>query len=154
MIGRMPGNNALVVLHGDQTGEELLVQALRLLEPSVLGFDLDLLHWDLSLAKRRESQNEVVSEATRAMCEAGFGLKAATITPEGAADVGSPNAILRKLADGRVIVRTGRRIPASGLRSPSTPRSQSSAWRWTTPTGPRSGAKAKNWTSGLTGPRR
>lgn len=116
MIGRMPGNNALVVLHGDQTGEELLVQALRLLEPSVLGFDLDLLHWDLSLAKRRESQNEVVSEATRAMCEAGFGLKAATITPEGAADVGSPNAILRKLADGRVIVRTGRRIP--GVRPP------------------------------------
>nr|MDQ6899349.1 isocitrate/isopropylmalate family dehydrogenase [Candidatus Dormibacteraeota bacterium] len=40
-----------------------------------------------------------------------FGVKAATITPEGSQDVGSPNAILRKAVDGRVIVRTGRRIP-------------------------------------------
>jgi isocitrate dehydrogenase (NAD+) len=38
-------------------------------------------------------------------------LKAATITPEGADDVGSPNRILREELDGRVIIRTGRRIP-------------------------------------------
>ena len=45
------------------------------------------------------------------MKEAGFGLKAATITPEGKDDVGSPNRILREEVDGKVIVRTGRRIP-------------------------------------------
>ena len=47
----------------------------------------------------------------RAMREAGYGIKAATITPEGADDVGSPNRILREEIDGKVIIRTGRRIP-------------------------------------------
>ncbi len=41
------------------------------------------------------------------------GQKEATITPEGADDVGSPNRILREQVDGKVIVRTGRRLPAS-----------------------------------------
>ena len=50
--------------------------------------------------------------AAEGMKECGFGLKAATITPEEMGDVGSPNAILRKAVDGRVIVRTGRRIPS------------------------------------------
>lgn len=45
------------------------------------------------------------------MREAGLGLKAATITPEGADDVGSPNRILREQVNGKVIVRTGRRLP-------------------------------------------
>jgi isocitrate dehydrogenase (NAD+) len=45
------------------------------------------------------------------MKEARFGLKAATITPEGKDDVGSPNRILREAIDGKVIIRTGRRIP-------------------------------------------
>ena len=45
------------------------------------------------------------------MRDAGYGLKAATITPEGRDDVGSPNRILREEVDGKVIIRTGRRIP-------------------------------------------
>ena len=45
------------------------------------------------------------------MRDAGYGLKAATVTPEGRDDVGSPNRILREEVDGKVIVRTGRRIP-------------------------------------------
>ena len=45
------------------------------------------------------------------MKEAGLGIKAATITPEGKDDVGSPNRILREEVDGKVILRTGRRIP-------------------------------------------
>ena len=45
------------------------------------------------------------------MSEARFGLKAATITPEGKDDVGSPNRLLREAIDGKVIIRTGRRIP-------------------------------------------
>ena len=45
------------------------------------------------------------------MVETGLGLKAATITPPGIGDIGSPNRILREGVNGSVIVRTGRRIP-------------------------------------------
>src|SRR5207247_4127091 len=57
------------------------------------------------------TENRIVDEAAAAVREAGLGLKAATITPEQAGDVGSPNRILREEIGGRVIVRTGRRIP-------------------------------------------
>ncbi len=101
----------IIVLEGDQTGQELLEHALRVLEPSVTGTELSLERFDLSLDNRRATRNEVVKEAARAMRETGVGIKAATITPEGADDVGSPNRILREEVDGRVIIRTGRRIP-------------------------------------------
>jgi isocitrate/isopropylmalate dehydrogenase len=104
--------NSIVVLHGDQTGEELLLQALRLLEPDVIGAEVAPRHFDLSLTRRRETRNQVVLDAAAALREAGFGIKAATITPEDPGDVGSPNAVLRAAIDGRVIVRTGRRIPS------------------------------------------
>ena len=101
----------IAVLHGDQTGEELLVQALRLLDRDVIDIELDLQHFDLSLGNRRATANQVVLDAADAMRACGFGLKAATVTPEAAGDVGSPNAILRQRVDGKVILRTGRRIP-------------------------------------------
>src|SRR5919198_292161 len=78
----------IVVLEGDETGQELLEQSLRVLDPGVIGID-----------------------AAETMRETGFGIKAATITPEGPDDVGSPNRILREEVDGKVIIRTGRRIP-------------------------------------------
>ncbi|HAW09597.1 MAG: isocitrate/isopropylmalate family dehydrogenase [Candidatus Dormibacteria bacterium] len=102
---------ALEVLHGDQTGEELLVEALRVLDPAVIGTSVELRHHDLGLENRRATRNQVVFEASRAMRETGYGLKAATVTPEGQGDVGSPNAILRAEVGGTVILRTGRRIP-------------------------------------------
>lgn len=101
----------LVVMEGDETGQELLEQALRVIAPSVTGFDMVLERFDLSLPARRASQNAVVHDAAAALRDAGFGLKAATITPEDHGDVGSPNAILRSAIDGRVIIRTGRRLP-------------------------------------------
>jgi isocitrate dehydrogenase (NAD+) len=101
----------IVVLEGDQTGQELLEEALRVLDPAVIGFEIEFLRFDLSLESRRRTENGVVYEAARAIREAGYGLKAATITPEGIGDVGSPNRILREEIGGRVIVRTGRRIP-------------------------------------------
>ncbi|MGH2869672.1 MAG: isocitrate/isopropylmalate family dehydrogenase, partial [Solirubrobacteraceae bacterium] len=101
----------VVVLEGDQTGQELLEQSLRVLNPELLGVKLELVRFDLSLAHRRETSNQVVTDAAQAMREAGLGLKAATVTPEGADDVGSPNRILREEVDGKVIVRTGRRLP-------------------------------------------
>ena len=101
----------IVVLEGDQTGQELLEQALRVLAPETIGLDVEFERFDLSLENRRRTANEVCTEAARAMSEAGFGIKAATITPEGADDVGSPNRLIREAIDGKVIVRTGRRIP-------------------------------------------
>jgi isocitrate/isopropylmalate dehydrogenase len=101
----------IVVLEGDETGQELLEEALRVLAPDVIGLEFRFPRFDLSLESRRATQNQIVLEAAGAVREAGLGLKAATITPEGAGDVGSPNRILREEIGGRVIVRTGRRIP-------------------------------------------
>jgi isocitrate dehydrogenase (NAD+) len=101
----------IVVLEGDETGQELLEQALLVLRPEVIGIELDLARYDLSLEHRRATVNAVVGEAARAMREAGYGVKAATVTPEGKDDVGSANRILREEVDGKVIIRTGRRIP-------------------------------------------
>jgi isocitrate dehydrogenase (NAD+) len=101
----------IVVLEGDQTGQELLEEALRVLDPAVTDLECHFVRFDLSLENRRKTKNQVVLDAAEAMKKAGLGLKAATITPEGAGDVGSPNAILRDAVEGTVIVRTGRRIP-------------------------------------------
>ncbi len=99
------------MLEGDETGQELLEQALRVLEPNVIGIEAELERIDLSLENRRRTENRVCHDAAAAIVAAGYGLKAATITPEGAEDVGSPNRIIREGVDGKVIVRTGRRIP-------------------------------------------
>ena len=101
----------ITVLEGDETGQELLEQALRVLDAGRRRHRVELQPFDLSLERRRATDNEIVHEAARAMREAGLGIKAATITPEGTDDVGSPNRILREEVDGKVIIRTGRRIP-------------------------------------------
>jgi isocitrate/isopropylmalate dehydrogenase len=112
----------LVVLEGDQTGQELLLEALRVLEPSVIGFQLEFEPYDLSLANRRATANRIVLDAAAAMRRTGLGLKAATITPEAKDDVGSPNRILREAIGGSVILRTGRRLPrvrpVGGIHAP------------------------------------
>src|SRR5215211_4032284 len=109
----MPDALRIIVLDGDETGQELLEQAIRVLDPDVCGTSIDLEHHDLSLERRRETGNACVTDAARAMRETGLGIKAATVTPEGADDVGSPNRILREEVDGKVIIRTGRRIPGA-----------------------------------------
>ena len=112
----------LVVLEGDQTGQELLLEALRVLDPSVTGVPLKFERYDLSLEERRATGNAVVLEAAEAMRRHGLGLKAATITPESRDDVGSPNRILREAIGGSVIVRTGRKLPrvrpVGGIHAP------------------------------------
>lgn len=114
----MVASTKIVVCEGDETGQELLEQALRVLEPAVLGLDVELLRFDLSLANRRRTDNGVVREAATAMRQTGLGLKAATITPPVIGDVGSPNRILREGIGGSVIVRTGRRIPGVSPLAP------------------------------------
>lgn len=112
----------IIVMEGDQTGQELLEEALRVLDPAVTGLDLEFKRYDLSLENRQTTENEIVHEAARAMKETGFGIKAATVTPETPGGLGSPNAILRKGINGTVIVRTGRRIPGvnpvTGVHAP------------------------------------
>ncbi|MGH3146127.1 MAG: isocitrate/isopropylmalate family dehydrogenase [Rubrobacter sp.] len=109
-------------MEGDQTGQELLEEALRVLDPSVTGLDVEFQRYDLSLENRQATDNGVVHEAAAAMTETGFGMKAATVTPEIPDGLGSPNAILRKGIEGTVIVRTGRRIPGvnpvTGVHAP------------------------------------
>ena len=92
------------MLEGDETGQELLEEALRVLTADVVGLELELRRFDLSLESRRATQNAIVYEAAAAIRETGLGLKAATITPEGRDDVGSPNRILREEIGGKVIV--------------------------------------------------
>ena len=114
----------IVVLDGDQTGEELLLESLRVLDESVIDIPLAREHYDLSLENRRATNNQVVHDAAAAMVAHRLGLKAATITPEQKGDVGSPNAILRKEIDGKVIVRSARRLPrvrpVAGIHAPIT----------------------------------
>jgi isocitrate dehydrogenase (NAD+) len=107
----MRDENVIVVLEGDQTGQELLEESLRVLASDVIGIELEFPRYDLSIEARRETKNGVVHEAAAAIREHGLGLKAATVTPESRDDVGSPNRILREEIGGKVIVRTGRRIP-------------------------------------------
>ncbi len=112
----------LVVLEGDQTGQELLLEALRVLDPSVIGLRLKFERYDLSLRNRRATANQVVFDAASAMTRHRLGLKAATITPEGHDDVGSPNRIIRERIGASVIVRTGRKLPrvlpVGGIHAP------------------------------------
>ena len=98
-------------------------EALRVLDPSVIGMSqLAFETFDLSLENRRRTKNEVVREAAARILETGLGIKAATITPGDPDDVGSPNALLRDLIDGSVVLRTGRRIPSvmplAGVHAP------------------------------------
>jgi isocitrate dehydrogenase (NAD+) len=114
----------LVVLAGDQTGQELLGEALRVLDRAVIDLDLAFDTYDLSLENRRATRNGVVLDAAEAMKRHRLGLKAATITPETKDDVGSPNRILREAIGGKVIVRTGRKLPrvrpVAGIHAPIT----------------------------------
>ena len=101
----------VIVCDGDETGQELLEQSLRVMTNELLAVDIAFDHFDLSLENRRATNNDVVREAAAAMVVTGLGLKAATITPPEMGGVGSPNRILREGIGGSVIVRTGRRIP-------------------------------------------
>ena len=112
----------VTVLQGDETGQELLDEALRVIEPDVIRCDINFETFDLSLENRRKTQNKVVFEAAERLKETGLGIKAATITPGDPDDVGSPNALLREAIEGQVILRTGRRIPSvmplAGVHAP------------------------------------
>ena len=62
----------IVVLKGDQTGQELLEEALRVLQPTVIRLPLQFVHFDLSIENRRASKNSVIQEAADAINRASF----------------------------------------------------------------------------------
>ena len=51
----------IVALEGDQTGQELLEQALRVLDPDLLGLQVELVRFDLSLESRRRTKTRSAS---------------------------------------------------------------------------------------------
>ena len=59
-------STTVAVLQGDQTGQELLDEALRVIAPDVIGLELELRMFDLSLENRRATANAVVIEAADA----------------------------------------------------------------------------------------
>ena len=104
--------NTIVVLEGDDTGQELLEEALRVLQPEVIGLELALAPLrPLARApprdeQRRRPRGRGRDPRARSRLEGGDRSR-----PKGRGDIGSPNRILREEIGGRVIVRTGRRIP-------------------------------------------
>ncbi len=56
----------IVVLEGDQTGQELLEEALRVLSTDVIGETIAFPRFDLSIESRRATENQVVYEAATA----------------------------------------------------------------------------------------
>ncbi len=73
----------IVVLEGDQTGQELLEDALRVIDPGVTGFPVEFVRFDLSLENRRDTDNKIVYEAAESMRRHRLAIKAATTGSEG-----------------------------------------------------------------------
>ena len=102
----------IVVLEGDETGQELLEEALRVLAPGVTGVELDRSErFDLSLENRRATKTGSCTRRRRPISEPGLGLKAATDHPRRRATSAAPTGSCARRSTGSVIVRTGRRIP-------------------------------------------
>src|SRR5205814_3868512 len=53
----------IAVLEGDETGQELLEESLRVLAPDVTGLEIALPRFDLSLEQRRATNNGCVHDA-------------------------------------------------------------------------------------------
>ena len=88
----------------------------------VLGFELQLPRFDLSLEKRRETKTPSSTRRRARSRPTDWGSRRQPSRRKGRDDVGSPNRILREEIGGKVIVRTGRRIPGvlpvGGVHSP------------------------------------
>src|SRR5262249_23299587 len=109
--GAMRDEQTIVVLDGDETGQELLEESLRVLEPDEIGVELEFPRFDLSLERRRETNNGAVHEASPAFREHCLWFESSSARAVGPGDICSPNQRLCDAIGGRVIVRTGRRIP-------------------------------------------
>ena len=55
----------IVVLEGDETGQELLEEALRVLAPDVIGLELEFPRFDLSLESAARDEERASSTTRR-----------------------------------------------------------------------------------------
>ena len=69
----MRDERTIVVLEGDETGQELLEDGLRVLEPDVIGVELEFPRFDLSLERRRRPTTELCTRPRRQSASTGSG---------------------------------------------------------------------------------
>src|ERR671918_222211 len=93
----------IAVLEGDETGQELLEEAVRALAADVVGFELDLPRFDLSLASRRATGKGVVHEGSAATSSSAPGAASPASCLSPASTIPSPSCAWRWAT------RTGRR---------------------------------------------
>ena len=89
-------SRTIVVLEGDQTGQELLEEALRVLDLEVTGLDLSFQRFDLSLENRRSTRNQAVYEAADAVVLPVRGEEPRGLVP------------IEAMAAGRLVISTAR----------------------------------------------
>ena len=123
--------NTIVHLRGDETGAELGEEMRRLAAAAEKYFALPVVweDFDLSLGKRTETKNGIVTESADRVREIGIGVKDATISLEPddrrPGMRGSPNAILRKRIQdehtlGTIILREAKPLPGVPPRIPGS----------------------------------
>ena len=105
---KIPVANPVVELDGDEM-TRVIWQFIK--DKLILPYlDIDLLHFDLSIQKRDETDDHITVEAAEAIKQHGVGVKCATITPDEArvAEFGlkkmwpSPNGTIRNILGGGV----------------------------------------------------
>ncbi|HYZ97674.1 MAG TPA: NADP-dependent isocitrate dehydrogenase [Acidimicrobiales bacterium] len=105
---KIPVANPVVELDGDEM-TRVIWQVIK--DKLILPYlDIDLLHFDLSIQKRDETDDHITVEAAEAIKQHGVGVKCATITPDEArvAEFGlkkmwpSPNGTIRNILGGVV----------------------------------------------------
>ena len=105
---KIPVANPVVELDGDEM-TRVIWQFIK--DKLILPYlDIDLLHFDLSIQKRDETDDHITVEAAEAIKQHGVGVKCATITPDEArvAEFGlkkmwpSPNGTIRNILGGVV----------------------------------------------------
>ena len=77
----MEHRHTIVVMQGDQTGQELLDEALRVLSAPILPSTIDFQTFDLSLENRRTTKNQIVHDAAEAVKKNGSNDLMAVISP-------------------------------------------------------------------------
>ena len=149
----------IIVLEGDETGQELLEQSRARARPRRCSASSS--SSSTTTSRSRSGARPATRSSTRpraAMREAGFGLKAATITPggQGRRRLPEPHPARGGRRQGDRPHRAGGSPASSGRSRASTTRSRSSAWPSRTPTAPSSGARATRapTTRSPTAPRR
>ena len=91
VAGRMADAVRIVVLDGDETGQELLEQSPAGARPELLGLEIELEHFDLSLDNRRATRERSRRSRRRPRCaRPAWGSRRRRSRPRASDDVGSP----------------------------------------------------------------